>query len=132
MDDENIFGSFQKSVSAQSNYSDVYEDLELASRNSNKNTSKNQELLNNNLRSFSNINYSNIISKPFPAPEDTKEENIDEFKISNFETKNTNKIIDEVEEDNNACDMKNVNNINNINNLNVNSAISAYIKLNSD
>ena len=118
MDDENIFGSFQKSVSAQSNYSDVYEDLELASRNSNKNTSKNQELLNNNLRSFSNINYSNIISKPFPAPEDTKEENIDEFKISNFEMKNTNKIIDEVDEDNNVCDMKNFNNINNINNLN--------------
>ena len=117
MDDENTIGSFQKSV--QSNYSDVYEDLELASRNSNKYNSKNQEVLNINLISLSNKDNSNINNiKPFPVPEDSKEENIDEFKVSKIEMKNSGKI-EEVNENNNIInDINNFNNINNINNLN--------------
>ena len=114
MDDENTIGSFQKSV--QSNYSDVYEDLELASRNSNKYNSKNQEVLNINLISLSNKDNSNIINiKPFPVPEDSKEENIDEFKVSKLEIKNSGKI-EEVNENNNI--INDINNFNNINNLN--------------
>lgn len=123
MDDESIFGSIQKSISGKSNYSDVYEDIELASRNSHKINSKNQEILSNNLVNFSNKNNSNIINNnSFPVPEDTKEENIDELKISDFDTKNKNEIIEEINDDKNIInDINNsniFNNSNNINNLN--------------
>ena len=125
MDDESKFGSIQKSISGQSNYSSVYEDIELGSRNSNKNNSKNQELLINNFINFSHKNDSIIINKnPLPFPEDTKEENIDVLKISNFEFKNKNEIIDEINEENNIINKINnfntinhSNNFNNINNL---------------